>query len=393
MKTLSRILLLTILCGLLSLCALAADGETLYNAEYCFSESDFSTDSMPTLRGIFVTEVPDASVASVRLRGRIIRPGDVLPMEVLSDLRLSPACTQSCNAVFGYQPICGSALGKPTALTIRIQSGKNEAPKANDLQFETYKNIPNDGVLTACDPENAPMTFQLVDKPTRGTVKLKEDGSFVYTPDKNKVGEDAFTFTATDEAGNVSNPGTVRIKILKPTQKLTFADMENSVDCFEALWTCERGLTGGRSIGGTLCYCPQEHISRAEFLVMAMELSNVKPDDSLTVSVFNDTQSLPAWQQGYLAAAMQRGVIRGEVSDAGLCFRPNDPITDLEAAAILQNLYALPVPAAATETDAPAWAADALNALSAAGIPLSGNGEPMTRIEAARLFYSLSRQK
>ena len=185
----------------------------------------------------------------------------------------------------------------------------------------------------------------------------------------------------------------MRIKILKPTQKLTFADMENSVDCFEALWTCERGLTGGRSIGGTLCYCPQEHISRTEFLVMAMELSNVKPDDSLTVSVFNDTQSLPAWQQGYLAAAMQRGVIRGEVSDAGLCFRPNDPITDLEAAAILQNLYALPVPAAATETDAPAWAADALNALSAAGIPLSGNGEPMTRIEAARLFYSLSRQK
>lgn len=391
MKTLSRILLLTILCILLSLCVFAADGETLYNAEYCFSESDFKIDSMPTLRGIFVTEVPDASVASVRLRGRIIRPGDVLPIEVLSDLRLSPACTQNCNAVFGYRPICGSKTGAPTALTIRIQSGKNEAPKANDLEFETYKNIPNDGVLTACDPENAPMTFQLADKPTRGTVKLREDGSFVYTPGKNKVGEDSFTFTATDEAGNVSKPATVHIKILKPTHKLTFADMEDSVDCFEALWTCERGLTSGRSIGGTLCYCPQEHISRAEFLIMAMELSEVKPDDALTVSVFRDTQSLPVWQQTYLNTAMQRGVIRGEAGEAGLCFRPNDPITDREAAAILQGLYQLPVPAAATESSVPAWAADALNALSAAGIPLNGSGEPLTRSEAARLFYRLDK--
>ena len=390
MKTLSRILLLTILCILLSVCVFAADGETLYSAEYCFSESDFKVDSMPTLNGIFVTEVPDASVATVRLRNRIIRPGDVLPIEVLSDLRLSPACTQSCNAVFGYRPICGSKTGVPTALTIRIQSGKNEAPKANDMEFETYKNIPNDGVLTACDPENAPMTFQLADKPTRGTVKLQEDGSFVYTPGKNKVGEDSFTFTATDEAGNVSKPATVRIKILKPTQKLTFADMEDSVDCFEALWTCEHGLTSGRSIGGTLCYCPQERISRTEFLIMAMELSEVKPDDALTVSLFRDTQSLPVWQQTYLNTAMQRGVIRGEAGETGLCFRPNDPITDQEAAAILQGLYNLPVPAAATESSAPAWAADALNALAAAGIPLNGSGEPLTRSEAACLFYRLS---
>lgn len=53
---------------------------------------------------------------------------------------------------------------------------------------------------------------------------------------------------------------------------------------FEAMWTAAAGLTGGRSIGGTLCYLPQETVSRAEFLVMAMELLDVPVDDTLRVS-------------------------------------------------------------------------------------------------------------
>ena len=46
MKTIVRTLALGVLCALaLGTAALAADGETLYNAEYCFSEADFSADA------------------------------------------------------------------------------------------------------------------------------------------------------------------------------------------------------------------------------------------------------------------------------------------------------------------------------------------------------------
>lgn len=365
----------------------AAGGETLYNSDYCLSRADFPGDG---LSGIFVTSVPEQSVASVQLGTRTIRAGDVLPAGVLDRLRLCPATEENCSAVFRYQPILGTALGKPAELTVRIRSGKNDAPKAIDAEFETYKNIANDGTLTGSDPEEGPLTFQLVDQPKRGTVKLEADGSYVYTPDKHKVGEDSFTFTVTDDAGNVSKPATVKIQILKPSQAMTFADLDGSNDLCEAVWLCSEGLSSGRSIGGTLCFCPSEPVSRAEFLVMAMELGDVPVDAALTVSGFADAAEAPAWVQPYLAAAMRRGIVNGEASEVGLVFRPNDAIRAQEAAVLLQNMLKLPVPAAAYRPAEDAWSAGAMQALSGAGVSLASPKQTLTRIEAAKLLYAVA---
>lgn len=387
MKIFSRTLALLFICCLLSLPAFAADGETLYTAEYCFSEADFSTEA-ETLSGIFITQVPSPEIASIRLDSRILRAGDILPAERLDSLRLTPACTESCNAVLLYQPIYGRVLGEKTELTIRIQSGKNETPKAIDLEFETYKNIPNDGKLTGTDPEGAALTFQLVEKPKRGTVRLNTDGSYVYTPDKNKVGEDSFTFTTTDEAGNVSNAATVRIRILKPSDSMSFADLGDGKQ-FEAVWLCENGLGSGRYIGSALCFCPDETVSRMEFLIMAMELCNFASEENLTPCAFADAQTLPVWQQGYLASAMRRGLVRGEASETGLVFRPKEAITAQEAAVMLQNILSLPVSAAVTDEAFPAWCAQSVQALTEAGISLP-NGM-LTRMDAAELLYQISK--
>ncbi len=112
--------------------------------------------------------------------------GDVLPIDELARLRLLPACAENCDAVLRYQPICGHALGEEVALTVRIQSGKNERPTAENYELETYRNIANDGRLSGADPERASLTFQLVDAPKRGTVELNLDGTFVYTPAKTR---------------------------------------------------------------------------------------------------------------------------------------------------------------------------------------------------------------
>lgn len=385
MKAFFRTVLLLSCAAALCLTAFGADGETLFEDEYCFSAEDFATGEVPDLNGIFVTAVPEDSVAAVRLGDRIIRPGDLLTVDVLDRLRLSPACQENCNAEFAYQPVFGGALGENTRLTIRIQSGKNETPKAIQQEFETYKNIANDGVLTGCDPENAQLTFQLVEKPKRGTVKLEADGTYVYTPDKNKVGEDSFTFTVTDEAGNVSSPAKVNIKILKPSEAMTFADMEGNPDAFEAMWLCERKLSSGRSIAGTPCFCPEDTVSRTEFLIMAMELMDVPVDSKLTISGFTDAKDAPAWVQPYLASAMQRGLVNGEVRETGLLFRPNDPVTGREAAVMLQNILKLPVSASAIREED--WGAEAVQTLGEAGITFSHLEENLTRREAAKLLW------
>ena len=208
----------------------------------------------------------------------------MLPVCALSSLTLHPACEGGRDAVLTYSPICGTRLDPEATLTIRIKSGKNETPKAIAAEFETYKNIANDGQLTGTDAENGPLTFQLVDAPKRGTVKLEENGAFVYTPTKNKVGDDRFTFTVTDDAGNVSKPAEVKIRILKPTESKTFADLTGADGQFEAVWTRETGLCSGREIGGTLCYGADETVTRAEFLVMAMKLGEVPVEEALTGS-------------------------------------------------------------------------------------------------------------
>lgn len=387
MKSIYRIVLcalaVCVLCGF----AAAADGETLYNAEYCFSEADFQPDGVTGLSGIFVTRVPEADAAVVRLGSRKICAGDVLPLEVLGTLRLTPTTSESCDAVLCYQPICGSRLSEAEQLTIRIQSGKNETPAAIAAELETYKNIPNDGVLQGKDPENAALTFQLVDQPKRGKVQLSSDGRYVYTPDKNKVGEDSFTFTVTDEAGNVSKPAVVKIRILKPSDCMTLSDMEDDPDQFEAMWLCGTGMTNSRTVAGRPCFCPNEPVSRSDFLIMAMELADVAPEEDLLVSGFSDAETMPVWKQAYLAAAMRRGFVRGEVTESGLCFRPDDAITSNEAAVIMQAIARLPVPAAATQGDVPAWAAGAVSALQEAGIEFTSGSQPLTRLQAAKLFY------
>lgn len=387
-----RVLCVGLCAAMLCGAATAADGETLIGTEYCFSAADFAVEEA-TPGGIFVTQVPQEAQAVLLLEDRVIRAGDVLPADVLDRLRLRPVCKENFEAVFAYQPVCGRSLGAETALTIRIHSGKNEAPTATPQSFETYKNIANDGKLTGTDPEQEALTFQLAEAPRRGTVELKADGTYLYTPEKNKVGEDSFTFTVTDAAGNVSAPARVSIRILKPADAMTFGDMAGSTSHFEALWLREQGLSSGRTIAGTLCFCPEETVGRGEFLVMAMELQGIDVDEAPNVACFADAAESPAWLQPYLATALQRGIIRGEVQATGLVFRPNDPITTQEAAVVLQNILKLPVSTAAVEHNGAAWAAASLQALEEAGLPLAAPEAALTRLQAANLLWQVSRMQ
>lgn len=389
-KTFHRIFLTATVCLLLCAGIAAADGETLYRTEYCFREGDFSTADMGGVDGIFVTAVPDASVAVVKLGNRTVCVGDTVAAASLNDLRLVPTCTETKDAVLTYCPIYGTYPAAPTQLTIRIQSGKNEAPKAANVDFETYKNIANDGKLSATDKEGGELTFQLVDAPKRGTVTISDDGTFVYTPRENKVGEDRFTYTATDDAGNVSKPATVNIRILDPKEKMTFSDLSDDPGCFEAMWLREQGLCGGRTIGAQTCFYPQETVSRGEFLVMAMELFGITPDAKANLSSVCDADDVPVWMQSYLSAALRRDIVRGRPSPDGLCFAANDAITGREAAVMLQNILELPVPTATVKTSQADWSANAVAALSDAGICMDYGDTSMTRIEVANLLYRVS---
>ncbi len=396
MYTRVRFLCSVLLASALALCvslhAGASDVEVDCTSVHCFQTSEFSAGGEAP-DGIYVAAVPPAYEARLRLAGRTICRGDVLPASALGAMTLEPMCVGEAECVMQYCPIRAGRIGEAVTLTMRILSGRNTAPACTDGTLETYKNIANRGTLQAVDKEHDEMTYQLVRAPKRGTVELMSDGSFVYTPGKNKVGKDSFVFTATDAAGNVSNEATVKIRIVKPTDRALYTDLAADEDAFRAMWLREQDIYAGRTIAGNLCFEPDRTVSRGEFLAMAMKLLSLEGDGADVTACFADGASAPGWQQPYIAAAFRNGIVQGVGTEDGLMFRPAEELTLAEAAVMLQKMLRLPAAQAVfapeEELAIPAWAKGAVGALESAGFRLTGGyTDALTMREAARLLYA-----
>ncbi len=386
-------LVLIMLTGAVSAKEIQVDSE----AQFCFSADDFELAEQDA--GVFFTSVPASSTAKIYYGSRQLRAGDAVPKEKLNELVLKTTCKQGAAATVSFCPVNGGTAGEPSSLKFSIMPRKNEPPEASDGTLETYRNIANTGILDASDPENDPMTYQLVLSPKRGKVELHEDGTFTYTPDENKVGKDSFTYTATDDAGQVSAPAKVTIEIKKPSDKQTYADMTEDADAFAAMWLKEEGLFRGTTIGANLCFEPEATVTRGEFLVMTMKLVGAEAAQDAIHSGFSDEEATPVWMQPYIVSALSNGMISGTSGDNGTEFRPTAELTHAEAAVMLQNILRLPgqstqqVGSFAEESTVPVWAEQAVAALSSAGIELDTlhSDSAVTRRDAAHILYQVSR--
>jgi hypothetical protein len=325
-----------------------------------------SSVSAQELTGAWITEVPKGD--ALHLGSRVIRAGDVLTTAQLEKLTLQG----QTESVIRYLPILDSGLQPEAELVIALGTRKNEAPTAEDSLLETYRNLPNEGLLKVSDPEGDVLTFTLTRQPRRGDVVIREDGSFLYTPKKNKVGTDSFTFTAADAAGNVSREATVTVRILKPTDEQQYADTAAS-DCrFEAEWLRSTGVFTGETVNGQFCFSPDEPVSRGQFLAMLMQVLDMPVDRNVQETGFLDES--PQWLKPYLAAALRSGIIAGFPAGDGAEFRPEQTVSAAEAARMAGNALRFAVPAAALD-DAE---------------PIRADDTPMTRSGAAKLLYRLN---
>ena len=389
LKHTAALLALFVLAGSMTLPAAAQVRTVDPTAQFCFSQDDFTSAAAD---GIFLTSVPQETLATVRYGSRVLKAGDALPTEALGDLTLEAKCVTAQEVTIGYCTLSDGVLSGVQELKLSILPKEDQPPTAEDGSLETYKNIAGSGTLSAADPEGKPLTYNLVKEPKRGSVELHEDGTFTYTPDKNKVG------TVTDSGGNTSEEAKISIEIRKPTDKATYADMDGDPDAFYAMWLKEAGLFTGATVGGNLCFEPEKTVSRGEFLVMVMKLVDAQADETGLTSGFSDEAATPVWLQPYIVSALGSGMISGVSSEDGVVFRPEAALSRAEAAVMLQNVLQLPAPTAKTvfsQTDAdavPAWAADATAALSAAGISLgdTAQADAITRREVAKLLYEVS---
>lgn len=373
---------------LIGLCGSAVALEVDCDSVYCFQTEDFSSDE--SLRGICITGLPDAGTGTIMLGNRVLRVGDILTAGQVAQMTFAPLKTeQDQEAVVTYLPIYDNRVDKATTATISIRGKTDNPPVAEDCAVETYKNLPNEGMLKVSDPEGQALTYSVIRQPKRGAVEVRADGTFVYTPKKNKVGIDSFTFTATDPAGNVSREATVTISILKPSDATQYTDTVGS-DCrFEAEWMKNTGLFVGETIGGAQCFREEQRVSKGEFLTMVVKSLGIPVDENAAYTGY--VEEVPKWLQPYLAAAMRAGLTAGlPLSETG-ALGLDDTVTGAEAAVMLQNAMDLSLSTTTDPEDSsiPDWARAAVKAMNDNGIGVNA-ADALNRGQVAVMLYQAS---
>jgi hypothetical protein len=120
---------------------------------------------------------------------------------------------------FTYRASDGSLESAPATVTVTVSAPPpvNNPPLAGDDGASTTQGaavviavLANDS-----DPDGDPLTVTALTQPANGTAVLNPDGTVTYTPDPDFVGEDSFTYRASDGSLE-SAPATVTVTVSAP---------------------------------------------------------------------------------------------------------------------------------------------------------------------------------
>src|SRR5665213_1077179 len=138
----------------------------------------------------------------------------------------TPSTNYNGTDSFTYLVADGQTIGNIATVTINV-TPVNDAPIGCDDSYTTLENVSlivpaAAGILTNdVDVDGDALSAWLVANVSHGSLSLKPDGSFTYTPNTNFCGSDTFTYLEDDGqiAGNIA---TVAINVVNTNAPLSF---------------------------------------------------------------------------------------------------------------------------------------------------------------------------
>jgi len=133
----------------------------------------------------------------------------------------TPAANYVGSDAFSYRVSDGKATSAVAVVTITVNPPPNSPPASTPDNYVTTKNTPltisaGGGILANdSDADGDGLVAQLVSSVSHGTLSLDANGSFNYTPAPNFIGNDAFTYRASDSKAT-SAVTTVTIAVNAP---------------------------------------------------------------------------------------------------------------------------------------------------------------------------------
>lgn len=292
--------------------------------------------------------------------------------------------------------VCLAVVLAAGVIYAAAQGENDSAPIAENLEIKTYRDVSVGGQLKAVDPDGDVLTYEITTEPTKGSIDLKKDGSFVYTPNKGKKGRDYFGYKAKDADGNSSAEATVIIKIEKQKTAINYSDMAGNGAHCAAISLAENGIFVGECLGGQYVFSPDTPVTRGEFLTMCLKLNDFDILSGVITTGFADDEDIPAYQKPYVSTALLTGIVSGYSNGMNTAvFNSGNYISYTEAAVMLNKSMNLTDVAAESYGDtAPVWAAQSCANLSACRISdyaSTSSEAQLTRADCAKLLSEAMR--
>ena len=377
----------------------------LFGRKITFSDADFKQGlCISEFETVKITKLPPSTEGTLMLAGRRVGEGSVIKRKNLPALVFIPANKDVAESKFLFT-IDGYASGAEIEFVLRFTDKINYEPEikkesVDSLSLKTQREIGIHGKMYASDAENDKIEYIIVSYPKSGTLTMvnKTTGEYIYTPKDSYVGADSFVYVARDEWGNYSKTQKVSVTVTDRISEVEYRDMQNRPEYNAAVTMTGMGIMAGKLIGDGVYFNPDENVSRAEFVAMAMKVLGIRQDTTLTETFFDDNADIPSPLLSYVATAQRTGIISGTFKDGKLLFSPNGDITKYEAAVIMANLLDTEatgeVPAFSDVNTVPVWARASVYAMCSLGIfdknstTIDGNSS-VTRAECATYLYRM----
>ena len=373
--------------------------------EVVFSADAFERGlNLSRVDSITVKSLPSVTDGELLLGSERVAAGQTVSAENLEYLVFCAAREEEMHSSFTF-----TVNQNPIELhcNIYLLEAVNYTPTVSmasslSLNVSTYRDLSAHGRLSAYDPDGDALIFEIVAYPQNGTVRLTDVGMglYIYKPFQGYVGSDSFSYVARDKYGNYSASATVNLRVETSGTSITYVDMKDSHAYPAALALTEAGVMSGTQVGSQYYFYPEKSVTRAEFLVMAMNAAGITGVPTCYDTGFADDAEIPESMKGYVATAYAMKYISGSIEEGKLCFLPNEPITRAQAAVILCNIVGLEdvamTPTFADGSEIPTWASESIYSLNAAGIMVSHDGyisatSKLTREQTAEMLAAVMR--
>lgn len=369
------------------------------------TEDDFARAmNLARVDSVTVVSLPEVSDGMLMLGNTAVAKGQTVSRANLSLLSFAPSGEAAGTASFEVK-INGAQYAIPCSLY--MLSGYNANPTVSmatstSLSPNGYKNTALFGKLDAHDPEGDRLTYRIVTAPAHGLIIMNDraEGEYTYLPSQGFTGRDSFTYVVCDKYGNYSASATVKLSIAEPATSVVYSDMKGHNAACAAISMTEKGIMSGTQVGELCYFYPESEVSRAEFLVMAMNAAGIKDLPAASTTGFYDDDNIPASAKPYVAAAKQLGYVTGSEDENGnLCFAPDEKITRAEAALTVDKIMGGKsylaeggvTPTFSDASDIPAWAQSSIETLNRIGVMDDDGGyinaeANITRAQTAKML-------